>query len=222
MSTDKDAVIYVYVQTSDSDFAPCYDNGIWTLACCKPQIRFSAARRISEGKDIFIIGITSKAKGIPRKPIYIARVSRVETVSEYFSCERNRCDSVYIKNSDKWQTKTRNQHLHKTCKEKCIPETTVTDVVDISAADSDCWRDLYYREKENYVLISAENDFVHYSESDRCSWTDNKILEGFEGVSRAYRVRNIDKQEMSEWNKWFEDEKKRINNRLTLHTDIVE
>lgn len=53
--------LYSYVITIDNGKSPCYDNDIYTLACCKPQIRrmmYKSADRINSGEDnIWIMGI---------------------------------------------------------------------------------------------------------------------------------------------------------------------
>jgi hypothetical protein len=83
------ARIYYYILAVDDGFAPCVDNGILTLAICKPAIRRTAI----EGD--WIIGISPKEDG--HKLCYAAQVSSTIPGKKYYTQEafRERGDSIY-------------------------------------------------------------------------------------------------------------------------------
>lgn len=89
--------VYVYVLTVDDGTAPCVDNGVFTLACCKPDIR-----RCADEKD-WIVGIAGKeltkcsGRDNIGRIIYVAQVIKKESWADYGKMERfkGRRDNVY-------------------------------------------------------------------------------------------------------------------------------
>lgn len=86
--------LYIYRLTSDTGLAPCVDNGLLSLACCKGgQIRNGKAihtglryrvgamrdRADYKSDDIYLLG-THK-----NKFLYLARVTNIVTMTKYFS-----------------------------------------------------------------------------------------------------------------------------------------
>jgi Nucleotide modification associated domain 2 len=61
--------VYFYKMTSDSGMAPCVDQGVLSLAICKPSIR----RRAQEGDIIFGFG----GKALGETLIYAAKIGKV-------------------------------------------------------------------------------------------------------------------------------------------------
>lgn len=110
--------LYIYRITSDTGLAPCVDNGLLSLACCKGgQIRndkaIHAGLRYRIGSmrdgadyktdDIYLLG-THKSRFL-----YIARITNIVTMYEYFSrMSKNRTDSIYSLADGKL---VRNHHL---------------------------------------------------------------------------------------------------------------
>ena len=81
--------IYCYILAIDDGVAPCVDNGVLTLAICKPAIRRTAI----EGD--WIIGISPKEDG--HKLCYGVQVTSVIPGQRYYMQEvfRKRGDSIY-------------------------------------------------------------------------------------------------------------------------------
>lgn len=110
--------LYIYRITSDTGLAPCVDNGLLSLACCKGgQIRNGKAihtglrYRIGSMCDganykkdnIYLLG-THK-----NKLLYLARITNIVTMTEYFSTmSKGRIDSIYSLTDRKL---VRNHHL---------------------------------------------------------------------------------------------------------------
>lgn len=85
-------VIYAYRLVDDTGFAPCVDNGLFSLACCKGgQVRngknIKTGLRYHVGKhkqeipddEIYILGIYRN------RLLYYAKVTEVMDMTEYFS-----------------------------------------------------------------------------------------------------------------------------------------
>ncbi len=96
--------LYIYRMTDDTGFAPCVQNGLLTLACCKGgQIRDGKVihtglrYRIGSGKaadyssdDVYVLGTYGN------KLLYLARVTKVITMEEYYrGPSKGRLDDIY-------------------------------------------------------------------------------------------------------------------------------
>lgn len=96
--------LYIYRLTDDSGFAPCVENGLLSLACCKGgQIRNGKVihtglrHRIGvhreadyNNDDVYILGT------FKNKMLYLAKVTNVVTMNEYFGgMSKGRTDDIY-------------------------------------------------------------------------------------------------------------------------------
>eukprot|EP01047_Picozoa_sp_COSAG01_P023859 COSAG01_NODE_1454_length_10256_cov_4.300748_3_plen_190_part_00 len=86
--------MYVYLMKHDDGFAPCHDNDLTTLVCCKKQIRLSA-----KVGDV-IVGLISKALGqrCGRKQysmVWCGTVDSKISMEEYYLKYSGRCDCIY-------------------------------------------------------------------------------------------------------------------------------
>ena len=112
--------LYMYRLTSDTGLAPCVDNGLLSLACCKGgQIRYGRPchtglrYRIGSNKDGFELKndkvyVLGTYKG---KLLYLARITEIMTMVEYYqTIAKGRTDHIYdVKNGQL----ERNKHLQK-------------------------------------------------------------------------------------------------------------
>ena len=97
--------IYAYILPHDTGFAPCYTDGIWTLACCKPQIRAKIFNEhVDTGQNEFwVIGLQHEGSmrkdytypGVKVRYIACAKVLRLEEYYKDDSLYRNRIDCIY-------------------------------------------------------------------------------------------------------------------------------
>lgn len=93
--------MYMYRVTSDTGFAPCVDDGVLTLACCKggwkngvkTGIRYwiGSKRNVDyEKEDVYLLGIHKD------NILYVAKVTKVVTMEEYYSgMSKGRKDDIY-------------------------------------------------------------------------------------------------------------------------------
>ncbi len=102
----KNKNVYGYLIVSDDGFAPCYDDGLFTLACCKPDIRKSIFKNhIDEnGKvkdDVWVIafrhGDQYENGEYETKLVYVAKITGVLNFEEYYDCAdyQSRTDCIY-------------------------------------------------------------------------------------------------------------------------------
>src|SRR5713101_472737 len=84
--------IYYYIHAVDTGRAPCVDQGLLTLAICKPEIR----RKADTGD--WVIGFTPKTQGW--KLSYLAKVKSKLAGSQYYGSEKysKRSDNIYQTN----------------------------------------------------------------------------------------------------------------------------
>ncbi|SEL35789.1 hypothetical protein SAMN02910353_02436 [Ruminococcus sp. YRD2003] len=110
--------LYIYRLTSDTGLAPCVEDGLLSLACCKGgqirngkpihtglRYRVGAMRDGADHKtdDIYLLGTYKN------KFLYLARITNIVTMYEYFSrMSKNRTDSIYSLDDGKL---VRNHHL---------------------------------------------------------------------------------------------------------------
>jgi putative DNA base modification enzyme with NMAD domain len=82
--------VFRYVVTHDSGFAPCFEGGICTLACCKPNIRLSAI------VGDWVLGFAPQRTGEARL-LYAMRVGEVLDFGSYATDHRfaGRRDNIY-------------------------------------------------------------------------------------------------------------------------------
>ena len=116
-------VLYIYRLTDDSGFAPCVDNNLLSLACCKGGkirnnnvIETGLRHRIGtfreadyRTEDVYILGVYRN------KMLYLARVTNVVTMNEYFSgMSKGRTDDIYKLDNNALvrNRKLRNKNIH--------------------------------------------------------------------------------------------------------------
>lgn len=110
--------LYVYVMTSDSGFAPCIYGGLLTLACCKKRTRRMAARDYYNKNEVWVLGVCGKglSKGTNRayKPIYLAKVTDVKKMVDYYSTNEyeERVDHTAYKVLDNGKLKATENNPH--------------------------------------------------------------------------------------------------------------
>lgn len=97
-----DKIIFTYRLTHDTGFAPCVDNGLLTLACCKGGtetvrrgLRYFIGRffeeNLQKNVEVYISGVYAN------KLLYIAKIDKVITMNEYFVKKeyKDRTDQIY-------------------------------------------------------------------------------------------------------------------------------
>ncbi len=156
-------ILYTYVMTYDTGFAPCVKDGKLSLATCKTFLRYKIGKEKTDNADadIYIMGLCGKQlqerKRISEKclysPIYVAKIKSVEVTKDYFG-KKGRPDQKYSydSKSKKWFVLENNPHH---------PEMNG----EFENKMAFCKKDLYYlsrdnkdktEKNENYVLISDE------------------------------------------------------------------
>jgi hypothetical protein len=99
-------VVYIYAMTNDTGFAPCIDNRLLTLACCKGGVkggmRMSAAREVESGNDVYVLGLCgkriAKTGNMLYRPVYLAKIDKAILMEQYYAeggLSEGRTDDVY-------------------------------------------------------------------------------------------------------------------------------
>ena len=97
-------ILYTYIMTNDTGFAPAVKDSLLTLACCKPKLRISANKNFknkkkNSDKEVYILALCGKqlAKNCEcgnkkysmedrmYAPVYFARVTDVIEMKDYYS-----------------------------------------------------------------------------------------------------------------------------------------
>lgn len=96
---EKNISIYGYIIPFDGGFSPCYADGEYTLACCKPKIRMNI---FNEGlsRNTWLIGMKHVGKNnsdFITKIIYVAHITNIILLEEYYDSGKynHRCDCIY-------------------------------------------------------------------------------------------------------------------------------
>lgn len=90
--------IYFYKMTTDNGGAPCVQDGLWSLAICKPRIRRSAP------EDSIVIGFAGNGIDRENGVIHLARVTKRLEDGDYYKDKtyRRRRDCIYRYKSEIW------------------------------------------------------------------------------------------------------------------------
>ncbi len=93
------ARIYFYKLTADNGGAPCVQDGLLSLAICKPKIRMTA-----QPNDL-IFGFAAKSLYSDNRLIYIARISKRVCYGEYYKDTKftRRPDCIYQWRNDHFE-----------------------------------------------------------------------------------------------------------------------
>jgi hypothetical protein len=93
----RDQRIYVYKIVVDGNAAPCTDDGLWTLAVCKPIIRQTARK----GDLVFGFGRNSETPA--NRLVYVAEVTKRLVDGRYYEIPefQHRFDCIYTRRSKK-------------------------------------------------------------------------------------------------------------------------
>ena len=121
-------LIYSYKEQWFTGFAPCFQKGLYSLACCKGSkkgtgMRHSICQNFRSGKTIWIVSIAGKA--IQSKDhnesnidyayedaIYLAKVKKVYTWKEYAAQYPNREDAIYTLENNRVKRNATNKGVH--------------------------------------------------------------------------------------------------------------
>ena len=87
--------LYTYALQNDTGFAPCYENGEYTLACCKPNLRADLFNS-QEKDDVWIVGYW-RIKGDEVYLVYVAKIEQVLALENYYDSGiyGTRSDCIY-------------------------------------------------------------------------------------------------------------------------------
>jgi hypothetical protein len=92
------ARIYFYKLTTDDGGAPCVEDGLLSLAICKPMIRGTA-----EVGDL-ILGFAAKSLHADNRLLYVARVTDKAPNGEYYTTAKfaRREDCIYERSGNRF------------------------------------------------------------------------------------------------------------------------
>ena len=154
-------ILYPYVMTYNTGFAPCIYENMLSLACCKTKLRYKIGTTIKASSEheehTYIMGLCGKGllkrnqvkfgsdiEKLEYSPIYIARVTDVVSCEEYYSKKEfaKRPDCKYKYQNGHWAVKENNPHYDG----KKVETIDFRDTIDLS----------YNKSEPNYVLLSDE------------------------------------------------------------------
>ena len=142
-------LVYTYKEQWFNGFAPCFDNGLLSLACCKGSkcgrgMRQSIGKHISKDRSIWVLSIagnditvnnpkyhnTSMFNGKhinhqPHQALYLAKIKEVITWDNYAKNYPNRKDCIYSLNGGTIICRPNDYH-----NEKNIPTDCAIDFPD--------------------------------------------------------------------------------------------
>ena len=84
--------IYSYILMHDTGFAPCIEDDVLSLCCCKPKIRSSA--KVGDYIVAFY-GKSQSRKQFGHSLAYIAKITEKMDFREYFDNHEGRSDCIY-------------------------------------------------------------------------------------------------------------------------------
>lgn len=157
---------YFYKMTTDSGGAPCVDNGLLSLAICKPILR----RMACEGNIILGFG----GKKLEEKLIYVAKISKIVVDGDYYrdnTVYSNRQDCIYCWHGDELVFKEDS---------KFHGQSHRNDDVGLAG-----------QHKKHANVILAE-EFVYFGDKGTYDYKNNCTLlkQSIEELRRGYRVNN--------------------------------
>lgn len=120
------SILYVYVMTTDKGFAPCLDENLLALACCKGGkkggMRTAVYKDWIKNDSVWVMGVCGKKLArkyskIAYAPIYIAKITDVKEMTDYYKDNRynNRRDhkAYYVANGILKSREKYNPHHNK-------------------------------------------------------------------------------------------------------------
>lgn len=120
------SILYVYVMNADTGFAPCYDENLFTLACCKGGkrggMRTAVYKDWIKNDSVWVMGVCGKKLAeknskMAYAPIYIAKITDVKEMTDYYKDNRynNRKDhkAYYVANGILKSKENYNPHYDK-------------------------------------------------------------------------------------------------------------
>ncbi len=159
--------LYIYRLTDDTGFAPCVENGLLSLACCKGgQIRNGKVvhtglrHRIGvyreadyKNDDVYVLGTLND------KMLYLAKVTNVVTMNEYYGgMSAGRTDDIYSFKDGKLirNKKLRDKKVH------TDPDRVRKDIAGEYVLLSD---DFIYLGADAVIIESITNYFPRFQET---------------------------------------------------------
>ena len=125
-------LVYTYKEQYFTGFAPCFENGIYSLACCKGAkngngMRQNICNNFEKKGNIWVLAIaggeirckghnTSKIIYNPGDVIYLAKIEETFTWYEYSTSPKYkyRMDSYYVLKNDRVEWKNKIDKIHDT------------------------------------------------------------------------------------------------------------
>ncbi|MCR5636375.1 MAG: hypothetical protein K6F76_04260 [Clostridiales bacterium] len=192
-------IVYAYIMTHDTGFAPAIKDNVLSLACCKTNLRYTIGKKYFDEKndpedEIYVIGICGKKLADRNKdkisnsdfPVFVAKINKVIPVEKYYSDKtyKKRPDAQYRYEKEKWFFTKDNPHH------------VITNGEDVEELNG--WReekDLRYingsTNAPNYVLLS--NCYLYFGKSGDYSTikshlNNDKILKSFDKSRIGHRI----------------------------------
>ncbi len=156
--------IYFYKLTHDNGGAPCVQDGLFSLAICKPMIRRTAR------PQSVIFGFAANSLHADNRLIYVARITDKVGDGDYFTKEefRRRGDCIYERHGDRFVWRQGARHHG--------PDDLVHDLGEYPT---------YHKAS---VLLS--DDFRYFGGSGSADYKARYLLikDAVEGLGRGHRV----------------------------------
>lgn len=177
--------IYYYILRWDDGYAPCVNNGVLTLAICKPSIR----RKAGEGD--WIIGISPKKDG--HELCYMAQVTRKIPGYEYYTQNifSKRGDRIYSFDGKKFSLRRRRKVHEEADKKTDVGKfPTYQNAVVLKSSRGSFW---YFGDKawsispERYPALTEKLD--HLQQGHRCNHTARAHKELRSIIARMKRMK---------------------------------
>lgn len=107
--------IFRYILAHDSGMAPCIDNGVVTLATCKPQVRRSARQ------GDWVLGFMPGGSIRRGQLVWAGVVEQKFLPDEYERAFRGRCDAIYRQRKNgQWRSLFPDYHANPRDREKDV------------------------------------------------------------------------------------------------------
>lgn len=137
---NKNDVLYIYIEQWFTGFAPCFDDNLYSLACCMGNInnggmKASVCKNVNNGKNVWVLSVAGQKINITEKKgdehncsdicyspydmICLANVNDTYTWEEYYDKLKGRQDAIYRYNNGKIECVDSSVHTIENAKRDC-------------------------------------------------------------------------------------------------------